>query len=151
MNKKLIGQDSGFTLVELIAGMLVLVLAFVGILTSYMKCLELSELSINSSNAVLAAQNRVEQIKNTVYDQIQANFHNVTFTNANLNGIGVSLVDSSNPEFLQVTVVFCWRQKSGRILGEDANLNGQLNAGEDVNGNGALDSPSMIGTSIYNG
>lgn len=41
----------------------------------------------------------------------------------------------------------CYREKN-RIIGEDANLNGVLDAGEDDNENGELDSPAHIETVI---
>ena len=68
----------------------------------------------------------------------------MTFANANLNGIGVSEVDNTNPGLLMVTMSFSWRQTNNRIIGEDTNFNGQLNAGEDKNGNGVLDSPAQL-------
>ncbi len=49
-----------------------------------------------------------------------------------------------------VTVTFCWRQSNGRLMGEDSNLNGALNTGEDVNGNGTIDSPVQLIAYIYN-
>ncbi|MBI5554451.1 MAG: prepilin-type N-terminal cleavage/methylation domain-containing protein [Elusimicrobia bacterium] len=42
---------------------------------------------------------------------------------------------------LEVVITVCWRAKDGRIIGEDTNLNGVLDAGEDMNANSELDSP----------
>jgi len=50
---------------------------------------------------------------------------------------------------LQATVSVCWRQKN-RVIGEDKNLNGALDAGEDANGNKIIDSPVELTTLIVN-
>lgn len=139
-----INQKVGFTLAELLIAALVFILAVSGILVSYINCLELSDQSKNFSRAVHGVKSRFEEIKNTSFSQIKATYNNVTFTTANLNGMGVSYVDDTNPILLKVTVTFCWKQGNGRVLGEDKNLNGQLNTGEDQNGNGLLDSPAQL-------
>ena len=51
------------------------------------------------------------------------------------------------PNLLNLHVAACWRS-SGRVIGEDKNLNGRLDAGEDANGSGWMDSPVMISTLI---
>ena len=134
----------GFTLTELLIAAVIFILALTGILVSYIKCLELNEQSKNFSMAMHALESRIEEIKNTPFAQIKATYNNVTFTSANLNGIGVSVVDDTNASLLKVTVTFCWKQRNNRIIGEDANLNGQLTGGEDKNGNGLLDSPAQL-------
>jgi len=45
---------------------------------------------------------------------------------------------------LEVILTVSWKQRDGRIIGEDLNLNGILDAGEDANSNGRLDSPSEL-------
>ena len=52
-------------------------------------------------------------------------------------------------QFLLVTVSFSWRESGGRIIGEDLNLNGRLDAGEDKNGNGIIDSVVQFSSYIY--
>lgn len=142
-------SSKGFTLAELLIATVVFILAFLGLLGSYLKAMELSEMSRNSSTAVLAVKNRLEQIKNTTFNQILATYNNATFNFAGINGIGVSYVSSVNPNLLLVTISFCWRQKSGLVMGEDKNLNGSV-LGEDTNGNGQIDSPVQLVTYIYN-
>jgi len=46
---------------------------------------------------------------------------------------------------LKVKAVICWRDKN-RVFGEDQNLNGVLDAGEDINKNGEIDSPCQAET-----
>ena len=51
------------------------------------------------------------------------------------------------PTVLDLHVSACW-QARGRRIGEDLNCNGSLDAGEDPNGNGWLDSPAMASTRV---
>ncbi len=139
----------GLTLIELLISASVFLIALVGILISYFTCLELSEISKNSSLALHASKARLETIRNTTFNQIKATYNNVTFTVAGLNGIGVSYVDDSNARLLKITISFCWKQASGRVMGEDANLNGQINSGEDANNNSMLDSPVQLVSYVF--
>lgn len=52
---------------------------------------------------------------------------------------------ASTTNLLRAKVVICWKDKGG-IIGEDKNLNGALDAGEDINGNGEIDSPCQLET-----
>ena len=146
-NKKI----SGFTLAELMVTTVIIVLAFLGMLIGFLKCLELHELSRNSSIAVAAVKTQIENIKNTDPADLIATYHNATFISEGLTGMGVSYVTNTDPEVFEVTVSFCWRQKNGRVIGEDENLNGQLNGGEDLDADGIIDSPVQVVTYIHNG
>jgi hypothetical protein len=128
---------------------LIFTLTFAGAITVFFQGIDLAEMSRNSSTAVLAAKNQIAAIENTPFAQITAAYNNATFTAANVTGIGIIYVTNPSADIAQVTLTFCWRQKNGRIIGEDANLNGQMNAGEDKNGNGILDSPVKLTTTIY--
>lgn len=140
---------AGFTLVELLVASFILAIVIIGMLVSYLRCLELAELSKNISRATSASRSRVEAIKNTDFDQSIATYNTVTFTSPDLNGIGVSYVTAVNPDLLKVTVTFCWRQKNRLVVGEDKNLNGIIDAGEDTNANGMLDSTVQLVNYIY--
>jgi len=141
--------DKGFALAEVMVAAVVMILAFVGILITYVKCLELNEMSQNKSTATRAAKTRMEQINNSDFNQLFANFNNVAFFEPGLNGAGVSYINNADPDLVQITVSFCWRQKNGLLIGEDANLDGDLDAGEDINGNGMIDSTVQLVTSRY--
>ena len=134
---------------ELLVAAVVMILAFLGLLSSYLACLELSELSKNSSLAVRATKSRLEEIRDTSFNQIKPTYNNVTFAVSGLNGMGVGYVDDTDPNLLKVTVTVCWKQYSGLVVGEDTNLNGQLNAGEYKNGNGLLDSPTTMVSYVF--
>lgn len=140
----------GFTLVELMIAATIFLLTFVGVLVSYLTCLDLAELSKNTSVAVHASKAKLETVKNTTFNQIKTTYNNISFTAAGINGRGVSYVDDTNPSLLKVTVSFCWKQPNGRIVGEDANLNGQLDGGEDKPPtNNMIDSPVQLITYIF--
>ena len=146
-SKKFHGQQ-GLTLVELMIAAVIMIAAFTGVLLTYIKCVELSELSKNSSIALSAAKNQLESIKNTPFANIFANYNQVSFNPVGLTGKGVSYIDNTNPDLLKVTISVSWRQSNGRIIGEDKNLNGTREAGEGADAQ--LDSPVGIVSNIYN-
>ena len=140
--------NRGFTLPELMISALILGVTFVGLLLTFVKCMELNELSRNSMTAVAAAKSKMEEIKNADLNQIYTSYNNVSFDVtgfSSANAKGVSYVNNSNPDLLLVTISVCWKQKNGRIIGEDANLNGAYNVGEDtITANGTIDSPAQV-------
>ncbi len=147
MKKKL--NNQGTTLVEIMVASAILILAVSGILTSYLRCMEFTETSRNMSRAVQAAQAQMELIRSTAFINIHSTYNAAGFPVSDLNGYGVSYVNNSAGDLLVVTVSVSWKQKNGRICGEDTNLNGVLDTGEDVNGNGRLDSSVVLIDRIY--
>ena len=91
-----------------------------------------------------------EEIRNSTFNDIFDNYNGLNFiVNDIPESMGVVYVNDDNPELLQVTISVCWRQ-GNRVIGEDTNLNGQLDAGEVDNGNNIIDSPAQIVTIIAN-
>lgn len=148
-SRNLLATQRGLSLAELLVSTGLLILIVTGLLLSYIRALELNEISRNSSIAVQAGRTRMEQIKNTDYAQIKTTFNLVTFNITGLNGKGISYVDDTNPKLLKVTVPICWKQKNNRLIGEDADLDGALDAGEDINGNNLLSSPVEVVDYIF--
>lgn len=144
-----ISNCKGLSLPELMIAVLVFLVAIIGIVYSYLKFLELQDIGRNVSIATQAVRNQMENIKNYDFNSISADFDNTTFTAVGINGRGVIYVNDDNPQLLQVKVVFCFRQPNGRLIGEDTNLDGVLNAGEDANGNGQIDSYVQVTTNIF--
>jgi prepilin-type N-terminal cleavage/methylation domain-containing protein len=139
----------GFTLMELMIAALILALVLVGLLASYITCMQLAEIAKNTSLAMNAIRAKAEEITAHPFDNIKTDYDTVTFIPSTLNGIGVSYVDDTNPDLLKITITVCWRQSRGRVIGEDSDLDGQLDVGEDtINANGILDSPAQIVTYI---
>lgn len=145
--KFLLGQ--GMTLAELLVAVAILIIAIAGILMSYLRCLELNEVARNFSLSVKAATSRMEAVRSIPFAQIKTTFDKVTFAVPDVEGIGVTYVDDSAPDLLLTTACVSWRQKSGRVYGEDKNLNGQIDAGEDLNGNGILDGPVKLQSRFF--
>ncbi|MBU2541035.1 MAG: hypothetical protein KJ593_03940 [Candidatus Omnitrophica bacterium] len=165
MFRKKIKLDScsGFTLAELMIAALVLVTVLVGLLASYVACLDLNETNSNMTLALNAAQEKLAEIRDYSFSNICTDFNNTTF---NLDGImptGESMamiytyVDSDfnscstyncscDYDVIRVVISVCWRQKSGRVIGEDKDLDGIIDTDEDVNNNGQIDSPAQIVT-----
>ncbi|MBF0593437.1 MAG: prepilin-type N-terminal cleavage/methylation domain-containing protein [Candidatus Omnitrophica bacterium] len=149
MHKVLQRPRAGMTLVEVMVAVVILLVAVIGILYSYVKAIELNAIGQGAVIATHAVKNKIEQIKSCTFAQIVPTYDNTTFTVAGINGKGVVYIDNSNAQLLKVKVVVCWKLGNGRLIGEDKNLNGQVDAGEDTNGNGELDSYVQIITQIY--
>ncbi len=142
-------RSSGLTLIEVLIAAGVFLIAAAGILSSFSTCMELNQMGMRSTIAVQGVKNKVEEIKASTYNDIYDNYNNTTFTVAGLNGIGVIYVDNATTKLLEVKVVFCWALADGRVIGEDTNMNGVLNNGEDKNGNNQIDSYVQVITRIY--
>lgn len=136
-------------MVELIISAAIMAAVIAGILVSYIRCMELNEASQNKSMALKAARSRMETIKGSDYNNLVANYNAVTFNVTGFVGKGVSYVTVLDAKNTRVIVSVSWRQKNGRVYGEDKNLNGVLNAGEDKNADNMLNSPVDITTRIY--
>lgn len=140
----------GFTIPEVLITTLILLPVFVGTMYVFIQCMELSAIARHSSYAVLASKDKLAEVENTAFDQITGTYNNATFTSDEIaNGLGVVYVEDSQPDMREVTVSFSWQERNGRVFGEDADLDGQIDGGEDVNGNNRLDSPVQVTTVIY--
>lgn len=142
-------KENGFTLVELLVSAGILTIVVAGMMISYIRCMELNEVSQNKSMATKAARSRMELIRMTSFDNLVTTYHGVAFDVTGLSGKGVSYVTSLDAKNIQVRISVSWRQKNGRVYGEDKNLNGVINAGEDTNANGVLNSPVEIVSTIF--
>jgi len=163
----------GFTIAEVLLAIAILGFALCGILATYLACFNLASISKNTNIAASAAQGIIEQIRATPFTSLSdtqpqielgGSFYNfthasgnrwyLTFTVNNMPGnMGVAYVDidnASTPEIITATVSVCWTQ-GNKIIGEDLNLSGGVpDSGEDLNGNGLIDSPVELVTQISN-
>jgi len=144
-------EENGFTLAELLLAVAILAFALCAILATYLTCFNLTNISRNVNIATSAAQGLIERIRSTPFTQIVSDYDRLNFTVNNIpDSMGVVYVDDANPELLLVTVSVCWRQ-GNRIIGEDINLNGTLDAGEDtIIANNIIDSPVELITRVAN-
>ena len=140
----------GFALPEMLLAAFIASFALCGILLTYITCMDSIRTSKSASIATGAAQGLIEEIRSAPFPQIVTNYDRLGFiVNGITNSRGIVYVDDSDPEFLQVTVSVCWRQ-ANRIIGEDLNLNGALDVGEDTNGNNIIDSTVELVTQVAN-
>lgn len=149
--ERLINNSKGFTLIEVMLATAFLVIVLSGLLATYISCFELISLSRNLSFATNAAQMKIEEIRDYPFSQTHSDYDNTTFTVSEIspgNSRGVVYVNNSNPELLLITVSVCWSQRANRIIGEDLDLDGILDLGEDTNANNIIDSPAQLVTLI---
>lgn len=143
----LIKKNHGFTLLELMIASGVLIIALVGLLATYIACLELEETTKNSNSALNAARQVLEEIRDTPFLSIFDTYDGYTFHvpgfAANSSQGYVSINNST--DLLNVTIGVCWRQKSLRIIGECQDVAGVVSF-SDANGNSILDSPVQLTT-----
>ena len=134
-------SQKGVTLVEILLAAGILGVVLVGQLKLFIVCSGLSNISGNLTVATAAAQSKLEEIRGHEYSDIVTDYSGATFDLTDLTGKGVVYVDSSNPDLLEIEVVVSWEEeKSKRVIGEDTDLDGVLDGGEDTNFNGRLDS-----------
>lgn len=164
-------NKSGFTLLELMIGATVLIVALVGLIAAYIGCFTLNEGARNLTIAINGAQEKLEEIRNHNFDTMVGDYSpggsdGNTFTIDPTNWLTaenqtaviyilnpqtdviLNTSPTANPglDLYKITITICWRQKGGRIFGEDGNLDGVFDAGEDINGNDRLDSPAQLVT-----
>jgi Tfp pilus assembly protein PilV len=125
----------------------ILIVALAGLLGVFAHMLLLNEDSRKLTIAVAACQDKLEEMRNANFSTLYANYNGTSFDPAGFTmgqAKGAALINNSNPGLLQVFVSVSWRSRSNRVIGEDRNLNGALDAGEDLDANGRLDSPAGI-------
>ena len=143
-----------FTLVELLIVVWILVVVIVGMMRIFIYANITPQLAANKTQAVSEAQDKIEEIRNSNYGNITTAYADGgtpgnTFTLSQINGIGTIYINSSNPKLLEIKAVVCWQDRYGRIIGEDINLNGQLDAGEDVAGGVTDEIDSMVNLTTF--
>jgi len=143
--------NSGLTLLELMIAAAILVVAISGLLAIFTGLFSLNEGTRKLTLAVTAAQDKMEEIRDSNLATLYTTYNDTSF---NPDGFGFSEakgavhIDNLDPDLLKVYVSISWRERSNKIVGEDANLNGSFDAGEDQNGDNRLSSPAEISTLI---
>jgi len=142
-------RRKGFVLAEVLLGAAILAFVLCGILATYINCFDLITTSRNSTAAVNSAQSIIEEIRDYSFTSIFNDYNNQTFTVSEIPASrGIIYVDNTNPDLLTVTISVSWQQHGNRIIGEDLDLDGVIDAGEDINANNMLDSPVQIITLV---
>ena len=150
--RKIFQRPGGFTLVELLMATIILSVVLVGLIQLFIRCSVLTELASNITAAMSEAQGKMEEIRNYDFDSIATDYVNGGALNpfdlTQLAGKGIIYIDSSNADLLEVEIVISWQNKYGRIIGEDLDLDGTLDTGEDVNGDSKLSSIATLVSQI---
>lgn len=159
--KRISGNTSGFTLVEVLLGAAILAFCLSGLMAVYVQMFIVTDLSRDFTIATNTMQGELEKVKNVGAVNITA-LHNTTFNVTGYNGTSVigrgvyqiaDVVDSQTgatySDLQLVRAIVSFRSRN-RVYGEDANLNGRLDAGEDADGNGRLSSPVEASTMVKN-
>lgn len=138
-------NSSGLTLLELMIATSVLVIAISGLLAVFAKFLSLNENARKLSLAIAACQDKMEEIRDSNFDIIYSTYNSAHFDPDGFpaaDAEGNVYINNSNPQLLRLCVSVSWKERSNRIIGEDKNLNGILDSGEDTNTDGRLSSPA---------
>lgn len=114
-------SKDGFSLVEVMVSVGILVMVIIGLLRLFVYCSVLAEHSGNVTTAVTEIQTQLEEIRNHNFDNIATDYASGgtpgnTFNLTNVNGAGtitISTVGGSS-ELLQITIVANWQNKDGR-------------------------------------
>lgn len=159
--------SGGFTLIEALVAAVLLVVALAAGLGAFTQHQRLVLFNQERTRAIHVAQSALEDriakglaqvTAETGLSQLQSHVEAPIVVGEGFSGgasgqVQLRDVDGGDPGVgvAEVRVVVCWRSASepgGRLIGEDANLNGQLDNGEDANGNGIMDSPAMVLTRL---
>ncbi|MDD5431988.1 MAG: hypothetical protein PHO70_03265 [Candidatus Omnitrophica bacterium] len=155
IRKKKAGNRA-FALAEVLLALGILAFTMSGILLVLANTSLLSTLSKNSTIAINTCQSRMEEMQNLSYDAITA-LNGTTFLIPSGSGVAGDNIGIGRIEvgvvidrlLLRVRVVASFRNKNS-IIGEDANLDGDVTGAEDTNGNGRYDSPIELITLVPN-
>jgi len=123
-------KQNGFTLAEILIVVVIMAFLIIGMGQLFIYTALEAELAGNKSIAVSLAQSKIEEIRTHAYSSIPVDYASGgtpgnTFTTTGLDGIGLVRIDSSDPELLGIEVLVFWQDKYGRIIGEDADLDGR--------------------------
>lgn len=136
---------------ELMIASAILMFIIIGLLYSYIACFELNEFNRNLTLANNALQAEMESLRETPFDSLLL-LDGTSFTLGGFpSGSSMGFIDiyaTPYSDLIYVRLVGSWRQKSGRIIGEDINLDGMLQPSEDSDLDNTMDSPAEIATFI---
>lgn len=140
--------NCGLTLLELMIAAGILLVAISGLIASSIRLFSLNENSRKLTMAITAVQGKMEEIRNSDFASLYATYNATAFDPTGFpssEAKGSIYVNDAN-YLVEVCVSVSWRERSNRIIGEDINLNGILDGGEDLNLDNKLSSPAEIVT-----
>ena len=139
-------SKKAISIVEILLSLTILIIGLVGLLQTFVYCSYLNDLAFSMTSSLVAAQDKLEEIRDSNYSTLTTDYASGgtpgnTFTIPNVNGKGAISIDASNANLLSIRIVVCFKTKNGRLIGDDANLDGSVDAGD---GNGQIDSPIVL-------
>lgn len=147
----------GSMLFEVMITSAISILVLVGLIQVFIQFSSLNEKMGDMGLAINEAHSKLEEMR---YHSFYSGFNDLVtnygpggnpgnvFGLVQSNGVGVIYINSVNPELLEIEVVVSLLSADNRVIGEDSNLNGNLDMYEDLNGNGKLDSPIYLASRI---
>ncbi len=142
---------TGFTLVEVLLCMALLLGLFFGGMSIYVYCFDIQETARNTNSALNDVRAKLEEIRNSDFSSIVTTYNLKVFDLSEKNGkirTEAVYVVGSNNNLIDIRAVACWRQKGGRIIGEGKIDGAGKIVFSDLNGNGKIDSPVELVTAI---
>jgi prepilin-type N-terminal cleavage/methylation domain-containing protein len=140
----------GLTLVEVMVAAGIMASCLAGLLMTYMNLFTLTDFTRDYTLATNAMQARMEEIKRVSFANLSAldgaAFNITGFSAGNATGVSQVTIPPSGTTYTdlaQVRLVVTFKSK-GRIIGEDRNLDGVLNASEEANSTGKPDLVTFI-------
>ncbi len=151
-------NSTGLTLVEVLVASSIFAFCLAGLLLTYMDLFILTDMSRDSTIANNILQAKLEEQKSKAFSALCNETFDVSDSNFLVNGspmvIGKGVIEISNVSVYNTTysgldlkkarVVISFKSRN-RVIGEDKDLDGILDAGEDdsyyLNGTGVLNSP----------
>ena len=160
-------KKGGFTYLEVVFSLPLLLLSVLVAATAILSSLNYNDTARLKNKAVNVGIWRMEQIRT---EAVSANNFNTRMLAYNgvkypateegksqLRTLGIenpddieilSRVSITQADLADVTVTVCYRGRSGRVMGEDQDLDGVLSGAEDINQNGLIDSPINFHTLV---
>jgi len=149
----MIRSKKGFTFVEVLVVVAILAVVVTGLIRLFVYCSDSSDMAGNKTLAVIAAQTKLEEIRDHNFASIVADYSfggtpGNSFALIYSTGNGNIYLTQIDPNLLEVEVVVSFENKRRLVIGEDQDLDGVMDVGEDVNTNGKLDSVVTLSTLI---
>jgi len=139
----------GLSLIELSIAIAIFVIAACGIISIFLSCATLTDSAGNITQMANIARGELEDsVRRANFDTL-ANYFLLPPNVPNDTSLAVYVQNHPTINDLrEVIIVLNIRGKSNRVVGEDQNLNGVLDGGEDLDGNGRLSSIYEVATYV---
>lgn len=155
-------NNKGLSLMEVLIAIFILVAALGALATIYPGIFRGVNLDAQSLKAWQIAQEEIETLKNTSFDTLYSVSYNPqdaptvnAFSTGDVSIKGFyyvqQMLDKDNNvllDLVRLEVVICFRTGNS-VVGEDTNLNGVFDAGEDTDSNGKVSSGVRLTTLVF--